>query len=216
MSKIPPQIVSDAIKSVLAGAKEKKRKFTESIDVQVNLKNYDVNRDKRFSGSLRLPNVARPNLKVCIICDLQAEDIAKKANLNTANMDDLKKLNKNKKQVKKFCAGFDAFLASDTIIKTIPRVVGPFMNRANKFPASISASDNLPDKVLEVQSTVKFQLKKVLCLGCAIGHIKMTEEDIRVNAVTAINFLVSLLKKNYQNVKSVYLKSTMGKSHRIY
>ena len=37
------------------------------------------------------------------------------------NIEDLKKLNKNKKLVKKMCAGYDAFIASDTLIRTIPR-----------------------------------------------------------------------------------------------
>ena len=131
-------------------------------------------------------------------------------------MDDLKKLNKNKKQVKKLCNQYDAFLASDSLIKNIPKIVGPHMNRAGKFPSAVSAGDDLTDKVAEVRSTVKFQLKKVLCLGTAVGHVKMTEEQIRQNIVMSLNFLVSLLKKNWQNLKSAYVKSTMGKSHRIY
>jgi hypothetical protein len=32
----------------------------------------------------------------------------------------------------------------------------------------------------------------------------------------SINFLVSLLKKNWQNVKSLYIKSSMGKPFRLY
>lgn len=220
MSKVPPHVLSDAIKLIVENAKTSKagkpRKFQESVDLQVNLKNYDVNRDKRFSGSLRLPHIARPNLKVCIICDLSHEEVAKKSSLLTANMDDLKKLNKNKKLVKKFCNEYDSFLASESIIKTIPRVVGPHMNRAGKFPTAVAATDVLGDKVTEVQATVKFQLKKVLCLGCAVGHVKMNEEQLRTNVSQALNFLVSLLKKNWQNLKSAYLKSTMGPSHRIY
>jgi large subunit ribosomal protein L10Ae len=214
MSKIPPAILLDAIKTILT--ERKPRKFTESIDLQVNLKNYDVAKDKRFAGQVRLPNACRPAMKVCVICDLIHEEQAKKQNLTSMNMEDLKKLNKNKKLVKKMCAGFDAFLASESIIKTIPRVVGPYMNRANKFPTAVAAGENLTEKVQELQSTIKFQLKKVLCLGCCIGHINMPEDEVRQNCVMAVNFFVSLLKKNWQNLRSAYIKTTMGKPQRIY
>ena len=214
MSKIPPQQLSESIQSILKDRKE--RKFKESIDLQVNLKNYDPNKDKRFSGSLRLPNVCRPRMRVCILCDLVHEDIAKKDKLVTQNQDDLKKLNKNKKLVKKMCNQYDAFLASESIIKTIPRLVGPHMNRAGKFPTAVAQSDNLPEKVLELQSTIKFQLKKVLCMGVAVGHVGMAEHEIVQNVTLSINFLVSLLKKNWQNVRSLYITSTMGKPIRLF
>jgi len=214
MSKIPPQVLQDAIKEVLT--KRKERKFLESVDLQVNLKNYDPQKDKRFAGTLRLPNICRPNMKVCIIADLQQEDQAKKQNLTTMNMEDLKKLNKNKKLVKKMCSQFDAFLASESIIKTIPRVVGPYMNRANKFPSSVALGDNLAEKATDLMATIKFQLKKVLCLGCCIGHVNMKEDELRQNTTLAINYFVSLLKKNWQSLKSAYLKSTMGKPQRLY
>jgi large subunit ribosomal protein L10Ae len=214
MSKIPPQTLVDAIGTIMKNRKP--RKFVESVDLQVNLKNYDVQKDKRFAGSLRLPVNCRPRMSVCIICDLAHEDTAKKAGLKTMNMEDLKKLNKNKKLVKKMCAGFDAFLASESIIKTIPRVVGPHMNRAGKFPAAVTAGESLTEKVEETQATVKFQLKKVLCLGACVGHVEMSEEDLRRNINLSINFLVSLLKKNWQNLKSAYIKTTMGKPVRLY
>jgi len=216
MSKISASQLQETIKDIAAQSKANPRKFLESIDLQVNLKNYDPSKDKRFSGSLRLPHIARPKLKVCIICDLVHEDLAKKSGLMTANAEDLKKLNKNKKLVKKFCSTADSFLASESLIKQIPRLVGPGMNRAGKFPTAVAAGDNLVEKVTEIQATVRFQLKKVLCLGCAVGHVKMSEEEIRQNTNMAINFLVSLLKKGWQNLKSVYLKSTMGPSHRLY
>ena len=40
--------------------------------------------------------------------------------------------------------------------------------------------------------------------------------QIHENLKLAINFLVSLLKKNWQNVKVLYIKSTMGKPQRLY
>lgn len=49
---------------VLNGAKEKQRKFVETVELQIGLKNYDPQKDKRFSGSVKLPYCPRPNMKV--------------------------------------------------------------------------------------------------------------------------------------------------------
>ena len=52
----------------------------------------------------------------------------------------------------------------------------------------------------ESKATVKFQLKKVLCMGVAVGNLGMEEKQIFQNVQMSVNFLVSLLKKNWQNV----------------
>ena len=77
-------------------------------------------------------------------------------------------------------------------------------------------SEELSNKVDEVKATIKFQLKKVLCLAVAVGNIEMTEREIFVNTQMSVNFLVSLLKKNWQNDKSLYIKSTMGAPYRLF
>lgn len=107
-------------------------------------------------------------------------------------------------------------MASESLIKQIPRILGPALNKVGKFPTVVTHGDSLLAKVDEVRATIKFQLKKVLCLGVALGHIEMTPDQLLQNIVLAINFLVSLLKKNWQNVRSLYIKSSMGKPYRIY
>ena len=42
----------------------KKREFVESVELQIGLRDYDPEKDKRFNGSIRLPNVPAPNRKV--------------------------------------------------------------------------------------------------------------------------------------------------------
>lgn len=43
---------------------EKKRNFLETVELQIGLKNYDPQRDKRFSGTVKLPTVPRPGMSV--------------------------------------------------------------------------------------------------------------------------------------------------------
>lgn len=126
------------------------------------------------------------------------------------SVDDLKKLNKNKKLIKKLAKKYDAFLASESLIKQIPRLLGPGLNKAGKFPTLLTHQDNMVEKIDEVKATIKFQMKKVLCLGLAVGNVGMAPEQLAQNVNLAINFLVSLLKKNWQNVKSLHIKVSSG------
>lgn len=143
-------------------------------------------------------------------------DEARANHIPCMDADALKKLNKNKKLVKKLAKKYDAFLASDSLIKQIPRILGPGLNKAGKFPTPISHAESMNGKVEETKATIKFQMKKVLCLAVCVGHVKMSADHLYSNISLAINFLVSLLKKNWQNVRALYIKSTMGPSQRIY
>lgn len=201
---------------MLKGSTTKKRKFVETVELQINLKNYDPQKDKRFSGTVKLKHVPRQKYSVCILGDQQHCDEAKANGIPCMDADALKKLNKNKKLVKKLAKKYDAFVASESLIRQIPRILGPGLNKAGKFPTLLTHSEPMVNKVDEVKSTIKFQMKKTLCLAVAIGHIEMTEDDLVGNIALGINFLVSLLKKNWQNVRSLYVKSTMGKPQRIY
>ena len=80
----------------------------------------------------------------------------------------------------------------------------------------VTHADDLDEKVNVLKSTIKFQMKKVLCLNVAVGNIEMTDDQLMENIRLAMNFLVSLLKKHWQNVKSLHIKSTMGKPQRLY
>lgn len=215
-SKLPASTVREAVHEILQESAEKKRNFQETIELQIGLKNYDTKKDKRFAGTVRLPHVPRPNMKVAVLGNAVHVTEAEKNGIPAFSTDDLKKFNKQKKPIKKFAKKYDAFLASDSIIKTIPRILGPGLNKAGKFPSLLAAGDSMEEKVTELQSTIKFQLKKVLCMATSVGHVNMPEEDVTANIVLAVNFLVSLLKKNWQNVKSLHVKSTMGKPKRIF
>merc|ERR1712059_155089 len=215
-SKVSKEMLYECVGEVLKGSKEKPRKFLESVDLQIGLKNYDPQKDKRFSGTVKLKNVPRNKFRVCILGDQAHVDEATSMNLPSMSADDLKKLNKDKKKVKKLAKSYDAFLCSDTLIKQIPRLLGPGLNKAGKFPTLITHTDDIDQKVIDLKSTIKFQMKKVLCLNVAVGNVSMAEEDLAQNVHLAMNFLVSLLKKHWQNVKSLHIKSTMGKVQRLY
>lgn len=151
-----------------------------------------------------------------VLGDQHDIDRAKHLGVDAMSADDLKKLNKNKKLIKKLARKYDAFVASDALIKQIPRLLGPGLSKAGKFPTPVSHAEDLNNKITEVKSTIKFQLKKVLCLGVAVGNVDMSEDELIANVMLAVNYLVSLLKKGWQNVGSLTIKASMSPPKRLY
>jgi large subunit ribosomal protein L10Ae len=78
---------------------------------------------------------------------------------------------------------YDGFLASDSLIKQIPRLLGPGLSRAGKFPTMLTHNDNLKHKVDEVKATIKFQMKKVRRLSLALeigaGHRTISDHNCK-------------------------------------
>lgn len=60
MSKINSDFLKKTINELLTTRKQ--RKFIETVELQIGLRDYDP--DKRFNGSVRLPHKAYNNIKV--------------------------------------------------------------------------------------------------------------------------------------------------------
>ena len=215
MSKLTQAQITEAINTILKDKKQ--RKFVETVEMQIGLKDYDPQKDKRFAGTVRLPHVPRPKLKICLIADAKHQEEAKQLGLDVdvVDLDSLKKFNKEKKPIKKWAKKYTILLATDSLVKKIPTVLGPVLNRIGMFPQVVSHNESLRQKIDDTRASVKFQLKKVTCMAVAIGNEKQTEEQIRQNVLMGLNFLVSLLKKGWHNLKSVHLKTTMGKPYKL-
>ena len=215
--KLSQDTVNEGIAFIMSKEGSKERKFKESIELQVGLKDYDTQKDKRFAGSQKMPNMVRPKLKICLIGDAKhgMEHKSNNVDIDFIDLDELKKFNKEKKPIKKWAKQYALLIATDVLVKKIPVVLGPILNRIGRFPQIATHNEPLQVQVDSIRSTVKFQLKKVTCLACAIGTADMDEDQIRQNLLLSLNFLVSLLKKGWHNLKSVNIKTTMGKPFRL-
>ena len=85
-----------------------------------------------------------------------------------------------------------------------------------RFPAPVTHNEPIGIKIEDIRSSVKWQLKKVTCLNAAVGNETMSNDELRTNIMMSINFLVSLLKKGWHNIKTVNIKATMSPSIKVY
>ncbi|CAI9177536.1 unnamed protein product [Rangifer tarandus platyrhynchus] len=104
-------------------------------------------------------------------------------------------------------------VSRDTLYEAVGEVLHRNQRKRRKFLETVELQINLknydPQKDKRFSGTVR--LKSTPC-----PKFSMTDDELVYNIHLAVNFLVSLLKKNQQNVRALYIKSTMGKPQRLY
>ena len=132
------------------------------------------------------------------------------------DVDGLKAFNKDKAKIKKWAKKFDVLLASDSVARQTTKLLGNVLVKMGRFPINIAEGEKIASKIDEVKHTVKFQSKKPNCMGTGVGHVGLNQDQMRQNITMSINFLVSLMKKGWQNVGTLHIKTSMGKSYKIF
>jgi large subunit ribosomal protein L10Ae len=153
---------------------------------------------------------------VCIIGSAAHCDQARAAGIDCIDVDGLKAFDKDKKKIKKWAKKYDHLLASDSLVKQVTKFTDKILVKMDKFPAPIAESEKVVNKIEDIRHTIRFRLKKVVCMGTAIGNVEHTEEQLRQNINMGINFLVSQLPKGWMNIRRLFIKTSMSKSQKIY
>ena len=84
------------VQEVLHGNQRKRWKSLETVELPISLQNYDSQKDKCFSGTVRLKSTPCPKFSVCVLGDQQHRDEAKAVDIPHMDIEALKKLNRKK------------------------------------------------------------------------------------------------------------------------
>ena len=90
-SEVSRDTLYEVVQEVLDGNQRKCRKFLETVELQISLKNYDPQKDKRFSGTVRLKSTPRPKFSMCVLWDQQRCEESKAVDIPHMDIEALKK-----------------------------------------------------------------------------------------------------------------------------
>ncbi|MBN1217227.1 MAG: 50S ribosomal protein L1 [Candidatus Lokiarchaeota archaeon] len=208
------------------GKKPKERKFDESIDLIMNLKDIDLKDPKqRIDKELILPNpVSKSNkTNVCVIASGDVLLHAKNMGVDTMNQEDLEQLNtREKKEKKKFVSKYNFFIVEDKLMPLIARYLARFLGPRGKmpkpFPAGygiVSSVDELENSIERYGRIVKLQVKKAPILQVKVGKKSMNKEDLIANIKAIVDYTVDQMAHKYNNIRSMFIKTTMGKPIKV-
>lgn len=190
----------------------KKRKFTQTWDLIINLKGIDFSKpENRFSGSVILPHGKGKKTNVCVIADSTVTE-AKKLDIEVITKDKLKNITKT--EIKKLAQEYDYFLGETTLMAQIGKILGPVLGPRGKMPKPFPPTANLEKMIKAGEKTFSLNVKNPVIQG-PIGNEGMKDEEIEENIKTVINFVEGKLPKGIQQIDNVIVKLTMGKAIKV-
>ncbi len=208
--------ITNAIKE--AKEKSKKRNFTQSFELVINLKDIDMKSPEgKIQERIELPHSAleKPN-KICVIATGELALKAKKAKADLViGRDELKKLAGKKKDLRKVANEYDFFLAEAPLMPLVGKILGPALGPRGKMPMPVPPTVAIAGLMKKYRKMIFVRMRNQPIIRCRVGTESMNEEKIAENVQTVLKTIEGKLKRGIKNIKTVYLKTSMGAPVKI-
>ena len=212
---IPRERIMDALVKARDNAPE--RGFEQSVDLTVNLRDLDMRQpDNRINLRISLP-VGVSGQKVLVFAQ---GDLALRARRSGADSviepTELNELASDRKAAKRRLKDYDIFVAEAPLMSTVGRVAGPILGPRGKMPTPVPPQAPIDVILARERRVIILRSRERPFVKCRVGKESMTDEDITSNIETVLDTLLDTLKRGTNNLRSVYVKLTMGPAVKLY
>ncbi|MBI3034629.1 50S ribosomal protein L1 [Candidatus Woesearchaeota archaeon] len=199
----------------------KKRSFSQSFDLIVNLKDIDLKKtENQVDFFAQTPNGTGKKVTVCALVDQELAEEAKKACDEVILIDDFQKYGKNKKIAKKLARKYDYFLAQGNLMGQVATNFGRALGPKGKMPnpkagCIVNPKSNLNQLHETLQRTIRVSARTAPIIQCLLGKETMELEKVAENAASLYEQIIHHLPNEESNIKSAMVKLTMSPPIKI-
>jgi large subunit ribosomal protein L1 len=190
---------------------EKKHNFVQTIDLIVNLKDFDVRRDA-FSVFITLPHKIKDKRIMGFF--------EKKSKTVDSIVKEEFDRYKEKKDARKLIKSYDFFISNAKLMPAVATSFGRILGPTGKMPSpQLGVVPSEDEKIIEgivnrINSTVRVRVKEP-SIKIGIGKESLSDKDIVENLVTVYNKLIETLPRKKDNLRNIKIKLTMGKPIQV-
>lgn len=196
-------------------AQTKKRNFSQSVDLIINLKNINT-KSQPVTFFTTLPKPIGRKTKVAAFLGQELAEQGKEVCDFVITDAEFPEYKADPKKVKKIAESYDLFIAQATVMGKMAGVFGKTLGMKGKMPnpktgAVVAPNANLAVLREKLERTVKLSAKKATNLQVIVGKESMSNEELAENIVAVHKAALQALPNHEQNIKKVQLKLTMSK-----
>ena len=207
--------VEDAVRQAIEVAPA--RKFSESIDLAINLHNIDLSLPgNRVDVEVILPHGVGKPAKVAVFASGETAMRAKSAGADRVlSGDEIKELGGNKRAARKLADEYKFFIAETQFMPVIGKSLGPILGKRGKMPSPLPPTQDVTPQINRLRNMIRIRSRDKMTFHLTVGNKNMDVKALTENIDTVVSKLEQTLKDGKQNLKSVYVKTTMGPAIRV-
>jgi large subunit ribosomal protein L1 len=207
--------ILEAIKTAVDSAPE--RKFQESIDIMINLRNIDMAQPKnRIDETMLLPNGIGSLNKIVVLGKGDITTQAKEVDVDLIiGPEEIERLGGEPREARKIANKYRFFLAETAVMPLVGRFLGPRLGPRGKMPTPVPPGVDIRPIVQRLRNSVKFRTRDKKTFHLKVGTTTMDQEQIAENIDAVLKRVESLLEGGVMNIRSVYIKTTMGPAVKV-
>jgi len=192
------------------------RKFSETIELAVNLKDIDMSVPaNRVNEEIILPKGRGKATRIAVIGSGEMVLKAKGVADVVIQPDEIETIADDRRGARKLVRSVDFFVAEAPLMPTIGKRLGVFLGPPGKMPRPVPPGSDPSGIVANLKNTVRVRTRDNKTVHIPVGTTKMTTEDITINIIEIMRRIESKTPRGPGNIGSVYVKTTMGPSVRI-
>lgn len=202
--------ITDMIKK--ARERAEKKKFAQSVELVITLKDIDVKKGFALNEVINLPHPPSKKASVCVISSGDMALRAKKANAERIiEGGELDRIGSNKRAAKKLVRTYDFFLADTALMPSVGKSLGQYLGPRGKMATPMPFNAPVENMLERFRNSVRVRSKAQLNALCKIGDESMSDADLTENALAVINTVEKKLPNGDRNIRNIIIKLTMGK-----
>ena len=206
--------IAAKVKQALEGAPQ--RKFTESVDMAINLRDLDMSvPGNRINEEVVLPKGRGKKQKVAVIGSGEMVLKAKATADIVIQPDEIEKLADDRRNARKLVRSVEYFIAEAPLMPTIGKRLGVFMGPKGKMPRPMPPGSDPTNLIDMLRKTVRVRSRDKPTIHVPVGSSSMTPEDIAANVMEILHRVESKTPRGSGNIGSVYIKTTMGPAIKL-
>lgn len=191
---------------------DKERKFKQTLEMYVILKDIDVKKGFAMNETIQLPKKLTRPTTVCVMAGGDMGLKAKSANADrVVSSDEINTLAANKREARKFINNYDFFLADTQLMTTVGKVLGQLLGPRGKMPIPVPFNAPIESFLDRFRSSIRVKVKNSLSMSCKIGDETMDDGDLAANAHAVLNAIEKKLPSGDKNIRRIIVKTSMGK-----